>query len=145
MHDERLKITHENGPPTLMRCGIPPMFNKNAKKKALGAFVRDALFGAISNISFLWPPDRYFWLNLQSKARWAKEKVHQYVRSKTSGNSINPISNPQSMPENLAERMEQAALKPAHERPNMVLTSPAQHPSADTGKMGMTVKPLPIR
>jgi len=83
MHDERLKITHENG-----RSNLDEMWRSmhvQEKKKMEGAwdFCQGCTIWCYFETSFLWPPDKYFWLNMKSKGRWIMEKYKQHVRSQS--------------------------------------------------------------
>lgn len=79
MHDERLKIKHENGMSNLDQ--IWHSFEVQEKRKMEGAwdFCQGCTIWCYFETSFLWPPDKYFWLNVKSKARWAQQKIHQHL------------------------------------------------------------------
>jgi MoaA/NifB/PqqE/SkfB family radical SAM enzyme len=78
MHDEQIKIQHDSG-----RSNLDDLWHSNhvqTKRKEEGAwkFCQGCTIWCYFETSFLWPPDRYFFLNLKSKLRWGKEKVKQY-------------------------------------------------------------------
>lgn len=91
MHDERLKIEHKNG-----RSNLDEMWHSlhvQEKKKMEGAwgFCQGCTIWCYFETSFLWPPDKYFFLNMKSKARWGKEKIKQYMESKSGLNLTRKI------------------------------------------------------
>lgn len=83
MHDERLKIKHENGRSNLDEIWHSAHVQSRRKEEGSWSFCQGCTIWCYFETSFLWPPDKYFLLNLKSKGRWAKEKVKQLVESKT--------------------------------------------------------------
>jgi MoaA/NifB/PqqE/SkfB family radical SAM enzyme len=83
MHDERLKIQHENGKSNLDEIWHSMHVQNRRKEEGSWSFCQGCTIWCYFETSFLWPPDRYFFLNAKSKGRWAKEKVKQYIESKT--------------------------------------------------------------
>jgi MoaA/NifB/PqqE/SkfB family radical SAM enzyme len=82
MHDERLKITHEHGRSNLDELWASTHVQKRRKEEGTWSFCQGCTIWCYFETSFLWPPDKYFFLNLKSKGRWAKEKVKQHMRSR---------------------------------------------------------------
>jgi MoaA/NifB/PqqE/SkfB family radical SAM enzyme len=85
MHDEQIKITHENGRSNLDELWKSTHVQAKRKKEGAWDFCQGCTIWCYFETSFLWPPDKYFFLNLKSKGRWAKEKVKQYINSKKQG------------------------------------------------------------
>ena len=83
MHDERLKIQHENGRSNLDDMWHSPPVQEKKKMEGAWGFCQGCTIWCYFETSFLWPPDKYFFLNMRSKARWGKEKIKQYVESRT--------------------------------------------------------------
>ncbi|HEY9772463.1 MAG TPA: radical SAM protein [Planktothrix sp.] len=83
MHDERLKIGHENGRSNLDEMWHSMHVQERRKEEGAWSFCQGCTIWCYFETSFLWPPDKYFLLNLKSKGRWAKERVKQLVESKT--------------------------------------------------------------
>ncbi len=82
MHDERLKIKHENGRSNLDEMWHSMHVQERRKKEGAWDFCQGCTIWCYFETSFLWPPDKYFFLNLKSKARWGKEKAKQYLEIK---------------------------------------------------------------
>lgn len=82
MHDERLKIKHEDGRSNLDEIWRSPPVQEKRKKEGSWGFCQGCTIWCYFEASFLWPPDKYFFLNVKSKARWGTEKLKQYVRSR---------------------------------------------------------------
>jgi MoaA/NifB/PqqE/SkfB family radical SAM enzyme len=83
MHDEQLKIQHVNG-----RSNLDEMWRSHhvqEKRKAEGSwsYCQGCTIWCYFEPSFLWPPDKYFFLNMKSKLRWGEEKIKQYLRAKS--------------------------------------------------------------
>ena len=150
MHDERLKIEHSNGKSSLDELWHSTHVQERRAKEGAWGFCQGCTIWCYFETSFLWPPDRYFWLNLKSKSRWAGEKLKQYMRTKrqpavarqldagsaqlTPGQSVNPVANPQSPPENLVERWTEAQAREDRGIPVQIITkSPAPHPGHEQG------------
>ena len=85
MHDEQIKITHENGRSNLDELWSSSHVQTKRKKEGAWDFCQGCTIWCYFETSFLWPPDKYFFLNMKSKGRWAKEKIKQYVDSKMPG------------------------------------------------------------
>lgn len=83
MHDERLKIKHENGRSNLDEIWRSAHVQEKRKLEGAWGFCQGCTIWCYFETSFLWPPDKYFFLNAKSKARWGKEKIKQYVELKT--------------------------------------------------------------
>jgi MoaA/NifB/PqqE/SkfB family radical SAM enzyme len=81
MHDERLKITHENGRSNLDELWKSMHVQEKRKMEGTWDFCQGCTIWCYFETSFLWPPDKYFWLNLKSKGHWALEKFKQHSRS----------------------------------------------------------------
>jgi hypothetical protein len=92
MHDERLKIKHENGRSNLDEIWRSTHVQAKRKQEGSWSFCQGCTIWCYFETSFLWPPDKYFLLNLKSKGRWAKEKVKQLVSSKTGWNLTRKLS-----------------------------------------------------
>lgn len=86
MHDERLKITHENGRSNLDELWHSTHVQEKRKMEGAWSYCQGCTIWCYFESSFLWPPDKYFFLNAKSKARWAQEKLKQLVASKTGWN-----------------------------------------------------------
>jgi hypothetical protein len=82
MHDERLKIKHENGHSNLDEMWHSLHVQEKRKMEGAWDFCQGCTIWCYFETSFLWPPDQYFFLNLKSKARWGKEKIKQYLEIK---------------------------------------------------------------
>lgn len=140
MHDERLKISHEAGRSNLDSLWLSAHVQQRRKEEGSWAFCQGCTIWCYFETSFLWPPDKYFWLNVRSKARWALEKYKQKRRRRLSPSaslagsygefrqqgSPNPIDNAQDEPDNLAERMA-AVAKSGTAPPRIVLEPPVSH------------------
>ncbi len=83
MHDERLKIKHENGRSNLDEMWRSMHVQERRKQEGTWDFCQGCTIWCYFETSFLWPPDKYFLLNVKSKARWAKEKIKQYIECKS--------------------------------------------------------------
>jgi len=95
MHDERLKIQHEGGRSNLDDIWRSMHVQKRRKEEGSWSFCQGCTIWCYFETSFLWPPDKYFLLNLKSKSRWAKEKIKQYAESKTGLNFTRKIAGTQ--------------------------------------------------
>jgi MoaA/NifB/PqqE/SkfB family radical SAM enzyme len=73
MHDERLKIQHENGRSNLDELWRSPPVQEKRKKEGSWDFCQGCTIWCYFEPSFYWPPDRYFFLHMKSKAQWAKQ------------------------------------------------------------------------
>lgn len=91
MHDERLKIKHENGRSNLDEMWHSMHVQEKRKKEGAWAFCQGCTIWCYFETSFLWPPDKYFFLNIKSKVRWGNEKLKQYLRSKTQSDFIRKL------------------------------------------------------
>jgi MoaA/NifB/PqqE/SkfB family radical SAM enzyme len=78
MHDERLKIKHENGRSNLDEIWHSMHVQKKRKEEGSWGFCQGCTIWCYFETSFLWPPDKYFFLNLKSKVRWGTEKLKQH-------------------------------------------------------------------
>jgi MoaA/NifB/PqqE/SkfB family radical SAM enzyme len=83
MHDERLKIQHNEGRSNLDEMWHSLHVQTRRKEEGAWSFCQGCTIWCYFETSFLWPPDKYFLLNLKSKARWGKERVKQYAEAKT--------------------------------------------------------------
>lgn len=81
MHDERLKIVHEKGRSNLDELWRSLHVQEKRKLEGTWDFCQGCTIWCYFETSFLWPPDKYFWLNLKSKSHWALEKFKQSSRS----------------------------------------------------------------
>ena len=80
MHDERLKIKHEGGRSNLDELWHSLHVQEKRKQEGAWGFCQGCTIWCYFETSFLWPPDKYFWLNVKSKARWAGEKLRQHIK-----------------------------------------------------------------
>jgi MoaA/NifB/PqqE/SkfB family radical SAM enzyme len=78
MHDERIPIEHHNGESNLVDLWHTKHVQTRRKEEGTWKFCQGCTIWCYFETSFLWPPDRYFFLNIKSKLRWSKEKVKQY-------------------------------------------------------------------
>ena len=78
MHDERIPIKHQNGRSNLDELWHSTHVQTRRKEEGSWKFCQGCTIWCYFETSFLWPPDRYFFLNLKSKLRWGKEKIKQY-------------------------------------------------------------------
>lgn len=92
MHDERLKIQHTEGRSNLDEMWHSMHVQNRRKEEGAWSFCQGCTIWCYFETSFLWPPDQYFFLNLKSKARWAKERVKQYVAAKSGLNLTRRIA-----------------------------------------------------
>ncbi len=77
MYDEKLKIKHDNGISNLDELWLSIPVQEKRKKEGSWSFCQGCTIWCYFETSFLWPMDRYFWLNASSKAVWFKEKLRQ--------------------------------------------------------------------
>jgi MoaA/NifB/PqqE/SkfB family radical SAM enzyme len=82
MHDERIKIEHANGRSNLDDLWRSTHVQKRRKEEGSWDFCQGCTIWCYFETSFLWPPDKYFLLNLKSKARWGTERLKQFLRDK---------------------------------------------------------------
>jgi MoaA/NifB/PqqE/SkfB family radical SAM enzyme len=82
MHDERLKIEHVDGRSNLDTIWRSTHVQKKRKLEGTWDFCQGCTIWCYFEASFLWPPDRYFFLNLKSKLRWGTERLKQFIRDK---------------------------------------------------------------
>lgn len=75
MHDESLKIKHENGRSNLDELWKSKHVQEKRKEEGSWDFCQGCTIWCYFESSFLWPPDEYFWLNVKSKIRWGSEKL----------------------------------------------------------------------
>ncbi len=80
MHDERLKIKHEGGKSNLDEMWHSFHVQEKRKQEGAWSFCQGCTIWCYFETSFLWPPDKYFWLNVKSKARWTRERIRQHIR-----------------------------------------------------------------
>lgn len=80
MHDERLKIKHQEGRSNLDEIWHSHDVQEKRRQEGSWSFCQGCTIWCYFETSFLWPPDRYFWLNLESKSRWAYEKLKQHIK-----------------------------------------------------------------
>lgn len=83
MHDERLKIVHENGHSNLDEIWKSMHVQNKRKEEGTWSFCQGCTIWCYFETSFLWPPDKYFFLNAKSKLRWGREKAKQFIETKT--------------------------------------------------------------
>ncbi len=77
MFDEKLKIQHVNGISNLDELWHSFAVQEKRKKEGSWSFCQGCTIWCYFETSFLWPPDKYFWLNARSKTLWFKEKLKQ--------------------------------------------------------------------
>ena len=75
MHDDRLKIEHRNGRSNLDELWHSQYVQEKRKMEGRYSFCQGCTIWCYFETSFLFPLDKYFWLNVKSKARWASETV----------------------------------------------------------------------
>lgn len=118
MHDERLKIKHEDGRSNLDEIWKSMHVQERRKEEGSWGFCQGCTIWCYFETSFLWPPDKYFLLNLKSKARWGMEKLKQHLEARTSlkltrklagdrdkiltAIAANPLNQPVNQPKSLA-------------------------------------------
>ena len=83
MHDERLKIQHENGRSNLDEMWHSPPVQEKKKKEGSWSFCQGCTIWCYFEPSFYWPPDRYFFLHMKSKASWARKVIGVKIEQKT--------------------------------------------------------------
>jgi MoaA/NifB/PqqE/SkfB family radical SAM enzyme len=83
MHDERVKITHENGRSNLDELWHSGHVQDKRKKEGTWDFCQGCTIWCYFEPSFYWPPDKYFWLHMKSKGNWAKQLLKMKIESKT--------------------------------------------------------------
>jgi MoaA/NifB/PqqE/SkfB family radical SAM enzyme len=83
MHDERIKIEHANGRSNLDDLWRSTHVQNKRKLEGKWDFCQGCTIWCYFETSFLWPPDKYFLLNLKSKARWGSERLKQFLRDKS--------------------------------------------------------------
>jgi len=81
MHDERLKIEHQDGKSNLDQLWHSLHVQEKRKLEGAWDFCQGCTIWCYFETSFVWPPDKYFWLNVKSKARWAEEKFKQQLKA----------------------------------------------------------------
>lgn len=97
MHDERIKIEHKDGRSNLDELWHSAHVQKRRKEEGSWNYCQGCTIWCYFETSFLWPPDKYFFLNLKSKARWGKEKIKQYVEAKTGMNLTRKLKGSQEL------------------------------------------------
>lgn len=141
MHDERLKITHENGRSNLDEMWHSPPVQQKKKEEGSWSFCQGCTIWCYFETSFLWPPDKYFFLNMRSKARWGKEKIKQYIESKSKLNLT------RRMPGSPDKHLKAVSTNPIHQGKetgvNNSLSCASDEPCAQTD-VGYTVTPVTI-
>jgi MoaA/NifB/PqqE/SkfB family radical SAM enzyme len=83
MHDERIKITHENGRSNLDELWRSLHVQDKRKKEGSWSFCQGCTIWCYFEPSFYWPPDQYFFLHMKSKGSWAKQKIRLIIENKT--------------------------------------------------------------
>jgi MoaA/NifB/PqqE/SkfB family radical SAM enzyme len=83
MHDERLKIQHENGRSSLDELWRSPPVQEKRKKEGSWDFCQGCTIWCYFEPSFYWPPDRYFFLHMKSKALWVQQVVKMKIEKRT--------------------------------------------------------------
>ncbi|MDR3615162.1 MAG: radical SAM protein [Candidatus Obscuribacterales bacterium] len=130
MHDEQLKIQHENGRSNLDEMWHSMHVQDKRKKEGSWAFCQNCTIWCYFETSFLWPPDKYFFLNLKSKGQWAKEKIKQLVESKTGLNFT------RKLPGSDSKTMVEVSANPLNhfrDDENIVATTPVALPTREIG------------
>ncbi|MBI4532440.1 MAG: radical SAM protein [Candidatus Melainabacteria bacterium] len=84
MHNDKLQIEHKDNRSNLDELWHSHIVQEKRKMEGSWKFCQGCTIWCYFETSFLWPPDKYFWLNLQSKARWAQQRFGQYLRAKLS-------------------------------------------------------------
>ena len=83
MADERLKIKHENGRSNLDELWRSPPVQEKRKKEGAWDFCQGCTIWCYFEPSFYWPPDRYFFLHMKSKALWAQKVIQLNIENRT--------------------------------------------------------------
>jgi MoaA/NifB/PqqE/SkfB family radical SAM enzyme len=83
MHDERVKITHENGRSNLDELWHSAHVQQKRKEEGSWDFCQGCTIWCYFEPSFYWPPDKYFFLHMKSKGHWAQQKLKLMIESKT--------------------------------------------------------------
>ncbi len=97
MHDERLRIQHESGRSNLDDLWHSMQVQEKRRAEGSWGFCQGCTIWCYFETSFLWPPDKYFWLNLKSKGRWALERFKQQARAGAGGRAAARSPQPVSM------------------------------------------------
>lgn len=82
MHDERLKIKHEGNRSNLDEIWRTAHVQERRKQQGTWDFCQGCTVWPYFDMSFIWPPDKYFFLNLRTKGRWARQRARQWMQSK---------------------------------------------------------------
>jgi MoaA/NifB/PqqE/SkfB family radical SAM enzyme len=82
MHDERVKITHENGRSNLDELWHSAHVQKKRKEEGSWDFCQGCTIWCYFEPSFYWPPDKYFFLHMKSKGNWAQQKLKLMIENK---------------------------------------------------------------
>lgn len=141
MHDERLKITHENGRSNLDDMWHSPPVQEKKKKEGSWSYCQGCTIWCYFETSFLWPPDKYFFLNLRSKARWGKEKIKQYVESRSGLNLT------RRMPGSPDKQLTSLSANPINQAEPLVVNSCSTSAACDgqsEAPVGYSVTPVTI-
>jgi MoaA/NifB/PqqE/SkfB family radical SAM enzyme len=94
MHDERLKIQHENGQSNLDQLWRSPPVQEKRKKEGSWDFCQGCTIWCYFEPSFYWPPDRYFFLHMKSKALWVSKIAKLNIEKRTGltlGRKLAPV------------------------------------------------------
>lgn len=92
MHDERLKIKHESHRSNLDELWRSAHVQGRRKQEGTWSFCQGCTVWPYFDVSFMWPPDKYFFLNLRTKGRWAKHRIRQWMQSKYGRDLIHKYS-----------------------------------------------------
>ena len=115
-----------------MNFGTACTCKKKRKKEGSWAFCQNCTIWCYFETSFLWPPDKYFFLNLKSKGQWAKEKLKQLFESKTGLNIT------RRMPGSDSKTLIEVSANPLNgyrDDANIVATTPVPLPTREIGSI----------
>ncbi len=82
-HNERLQIVHKDGRSNLDDLWRSEQVQHKRALEGTWEFCQGCTLWCYFETSFLWPPDKYFWLNLKSKGRWLIERTKQQLRARS--------------------------------------------------------------
>ncbi len=118
MHDERLKIQHENGRSNLDELWRSPPVQEKRKKEGSWSFCQGCTIWCYFEPSFYWPPDRYFFLHMKSKALWAS-KILKLKVEKSMGLRLGRRLAPAVSSETIKAPTQATVIAPPQEQPSI--------------------------
>lgn len=81
MHDERLKIKHESNRSNLDELWKSAHVQERRKQEGTWSFCKGCTVWPYFDMSFMWPPDKYFFLNMRTRGRWVRQRAKQWMQS----------------------------------------------------------------